>query len=195
MKSSLFISLLFVSGGIYAEAVIPAHCEVVTVPLQKLQAGQMVRVDQGEMYASIYMRTPEEVAYSLNRDINEFDNKYPSWWPSDKYPIQQIGNPERSLTPKYFVFWSGSPMYSHHVSLIKQREDWHVESYDLSYLPNPIVPGFIDYHNQIYFDVTGRPVRWGEKSMGHNYSKLPLLIPSYVYNSNENSITITCTKN
>ncbi|MEI8611598.1 hypothetical protein [Enterovibrio norvegicus] len=154
-----------------------------------LEEGQMLRVQQGEARVNVYRRSEEEIARAKKHEGSKFDTKYPPWWPQEKYPLKYISLAERSMVPKYFVFYDWSPLNGV-VTLINR--DWYDESEDLTYLGIDWVPGFIDYDNQVYYDTTGRPMKWGPRSDGMELSKVPLLIPPHEYDELTGSVKLLC---
>lgn len=192
MKLVLLTILLLISFPTYAGKLHSGFCEEISVSLSPLKKGQTVRLKQGELYIYIYKRTDSEVEYSLNRTKTEYDSKYPTWWSQYKYPTRYFESSERSISPDIFVFWDASPMYSYPVAFISPQ--WSLEGVDLSYLGEEWSTGFIDYYNEIYYDITGRPTKWGEKSKGQTYSFIPLLTPNHSYDKQTDTVTILCNK-
>ncbi len=174
----------------YGEPATSEYCSETVIQSNRLKAGQMVRVQQGELRVNVYRRSDEEIASAKKHVGSNFDEQYPAWWPKDKYPLQFISIAERSIVPKYFVFYDRSPINGAIVTLI--NPDWYDESEDLSYLGNEWQPGLIDYENQVYYDTTGRPVKWGPKSEGVKLSKVPLLIPQHEYDEKSGSVKLLC---
>ncbi|MGR5359142.1 hypothetical protein [Vibrio chagasii] len=166
------------------------YCSKAFIQSNRLESGQMVRVQQGELRVNVYRRSEVEIVKAKKHSGSIFDERYPSWWPSDKYPLKYVSEAERSVVPEYFVFWDRSPINGAIVTLISP--EWFDESEDLSYLGDGWQPGFIDYDNQVYYDTTGRPVKWGPKSKALELSKLPLLIPNHEYDEKTGNIRLLC---
>ncbi|MDK9762388.1 hypothetical protein KI743_10265 [Vibrio sp. D420a] len=166
------------------------YCSETVIDAYKLKPGQMVRVQQGEFRINVYMRNEVEISAAGNHVSSKFDELYPSWWPTVKYPIHYMSRAERSLAPEYFVFWDASPVNGAVVILITPT--WYDDSEDLSYLGEHWQNGFIDYENQIFYDTTGRPIKWGQKSKYKELSELPLLIPKHEYDERTGTIKIIC---
>ena len=166
------------------------YCSETVIQSNRLEAGQMVRVQQGELRVNVYRRTEMEVVKAKNHVGSNFDKKYPSWWPKDRYPLKYFSVVERSVVPEYFVFWDRSPINGAIVTLI--TPEWYDKLANLSYLGDDWQSGFIDYENQVYYDTTGRPIKWGGKSKGLKMSKLPLGIPDYEYDEKTGNIRLRC---
>ncbi|NOH61594.1 hypothetical protein F0265_06720 [Vibrio sp. RE88] len=150
----------------------------------------MVSVQQGELYINFYRRTKDEIKLAEKQIGSITDNLFPTWWPQYKYPIKFVSSPSRSMVPEYFVFWDGSPIDNSVVTLI--GPEWYDKSKDISFLGNEWNTGFINYENQVYYDITGRAVKWGNKSEGLELSKLPLLIPYHHYDERKDSFKVLC---
>ncbi|HHX8316054.1 TPA: hypothetical protein ACVOYK_004473 [Vibrio diabolicus] len=186
----LILTTMFASFIANGEPVISEYCSETVIQSNRLKAGQMVRVQQGELRVNVYRRSDEEMARAIKHAGSNYDEKYPAWWPKDKYPLKFVSKVERSIVPKYFVFYDRSPINGAIVTLI--NPNWYDESEDLSYLGTEWVPGLIDYDNQVYYDTTGRPVKWGQKSEEVELSKVPLLVPRHEYDKKSGSIRLLC---
>tara|TARA_B100001059_G_scaffold221028_1_gene243578 strand:- start:449 stop:1009 length:561 start_codon:yes stop_codon:yes gene_type:complete len=181
---------VFVAFIAHSTPVSSEYCSETVIQSNRLEAGQMVRVQQGKLRVNVYRRSEIEIAKAKKHVGGSFDERYPSWWPKDKYPLNYFSVAERSVVPEYFVFWDRSPINGAIITLI--NSEWYDESEDLSYLGDKWQSGLIDYENQVYYDTTGRPVKWGAKSKGLELSKLPLLIPNHEYDKKTGNIRLLC---
>lgn len=188
---TLFVlTAIFISFVVNAQPIASEYCSESVIHSNRLKAGQMVRVQQGELRVNVYKRSDVEIAIVKEHAGSTFDTKYPNWWPKEQYPLQFISKAERSIVPQYFVFYDRSPVNGSIVTLI--NSNWYNESEELSYLGVEWPSGFIDYENQVYYDVTGRPTKWGQESKEVELSRLPLLIPPHEYEPKSDTIRLLC---
>ncbi|MCW1890351.1 hypothetical protein OK016_18215 [Vibrio chagasii] len=132
-----------------------------------------------------------EIVKAKKHSGSIFDERYPSWWPSDKYPLKYVSEAERSVVPEYLFFWD---LQSHQWSdRNSDCPEWFDESEDPKLSWRWMQP--VLSTNIIKFTMTQQvvTVKWGPKSKALSYQKLPLTaIPNHEYDEKDRKHQIAC---
>ena len=174
-------------------------CVPVTVSVDALETGELLRVPFGSEQVGIYHRSEHDIQALEATKPHGVDDKLPGWWPRDSAPPGSKAvatSALRSISRELFVFWIPSAVYGCYVLHVPppQRLEIDSELPERDLLGADWKGGFFDPCYGNGYDYAGRVVfqPQGEKLPPKSLRDLSLVIPSYQFKPDSRELVLRC---